>query len=201
MVEDEIRKELEKNLGDVLEKAVGTGEMEIDLEDIPSRKPDYLTKDEFQIIQHLNEARTNPSGFARKHLRTKSSEAAIECFEEMTNTKPMQALTPSKGLYKSALSWARKAGKTGATGHKNTKRIWKYGGTGQIAENCAYGVYDPLRIVIELLIDEEVPDRGHRKNILDPEFACVGVSNMPHKSYRTNSVHDFSEGCKESNKK
>jgi uncharacterized protein YkwD len=39
-------------------------------------------------------------------------------------------------------------------------------------------------VVAALLIDDGIADRGHRKNILDPEVGVVGISCGPHKSYR-----------------
>ncbi|MCZ6692800.1 MAG: CAP domain-containing protein, partial [Bacteroidetes bacterium] len=65
-----------------------------------------------------------------------------------------------------------------------------------IGENCAYGLYSPLDIVMGLLIDEGVSDLGHRKNILNPDYKVIGVAIRPHKSYGTNCVQDFAGGVK-----
>ncbi len=44
------------------------------------------------------------------------------------------------------------------------------------AENIYVGTHDPIEALIALLIDSGVPDKGHRKNLLDPRFGKMGVS-------------------------
>jgi uncharacterized protein YkwD len=60
-----------------------------------------------------------------------------------------------------------------------------------VGENCSYGYDQAIDIVISLLIDEGVPDMGHRKNTLNDQFNSVGVAIRPHKEYRVNCVIDF----------
>ncbi len=42
-------------------------------------------------------------------------------------------------------------------------------------ENVAYGWDQARRIVFALLVDDRVPDRGHRKSIMNPEYTAVGI--------------------------
>ena len=44
---------------------------------------------------------------------------------------------------------------------------------------------------MQLLVDDKVPNFGHRKNILNPAFKKVGVSIRPHKVYHYNCVMEF----------
>lgn len=46
-------------------------------------------------------------------------------------------------------------------------------------------------IVIQLLIDDGVLSRGHRKNILSNEFNFVGVSFGQHSKHKCICVMDF----------
>jgi uncharacterized protein YkwD len=55
---------------------------------------------------------------------------------------------------------------------------------GRVSENISFGPATARAVVLALLIDDGVPDRGHRRNILDPNVRIAGVSCGPHKSYR-----------------
>ena len=57
-------------------------------------------------------------------------------------------------------------------------------------ENISYGSAG-LQVVIDLIVDDGVPSRGHRKNILDPGFHDVGIAIGPHLRYGTMCVMDL----------
>ena len=93
--------------------------------------------------------------------------------------------------------------KTGHTGHQGSDhstmrdRIERYGTwEKRIAENIAYGGNTAQQIVIYLLIDDGVRDRGHRKNFLNPDFNKVGVATGSHPGYGLMSVIDLAGGFK-----
>jgi uncharacterized protein YkwD len=46
-------------------------------------------------------------------------------------------------------------------------------------------------IVISLLVDDGVPSRGHRRNLLDKAFKFIGLSLGAHPVYRHMCVMDF----------
>jgi len=48
-----------------------------------------------------------------------------------------------------------------------------------------------LDIVRQLLIDDGEPDRGHRKNILNPTLSRVGIAVRPHTAYGFITVQEF----------
>ncbi len=84
------------------------------------------------------------------------------------------------------------SGHYGSDGSTLSERIYRYGWwRGAIAENEAYGYEDPLNIVVQLLIDDGVEGRGHRRTILDGKFRYVGVAVRPHRWFKNICVQDF----------
>ena len=52
-------------------------------------------------------------------------------------------------------------------------------------------------MILSLLIDDGVYNRGHRKNLLNPEIKKIGVGSYMHKKYDVCSVLDFCGDFKE----
>ncbi len=179
----------------------------------------YLNQLERDVILELNKVRSNPRQYAEDYLeelRTafngklfkypgqimlKTMEGIRpleECINVLKKASPCGILKPSKGLTRAAAELMDDQQKNGGTGHITRKgansqqRIEKYG-TWDIcsAENITYGSYDARQIVIFLLIDDGVPSRGHRQNILNPCFRFAGVANGSHPNYETIGVIDF----------
>ena len=62
---------------------------------------------------------------------------------------------------------------------------------GSSAEVVAFGHDRAPDIVLQLIIDDGVPSRGHRTAIFDPGLTVAGVGCGPHKVYRFMCVVDF----------
>jgi uncharacterized protein YkwD len=160
----------------------------------------YLTDDEKLVIFYTNLARINPQLFAETLLKehvakynTPKNKYLTTLYQDLKKAKPMAILYPKQDVFESAKIHAVTSGKNGQIGHQNfaarTKNlVRKYNG---VAENCEYGTPDPIKAVINLLIDEGVPDYGHRKNILNPSFRYTGASIQPHKRFRYNVVINY----------
>jgi uncharacterized protein YkwD len=165
----------------------------------------YLTNEEKLTVFYCNLARLNPSLFANTYAKKyidsigKNDAYTKSLLKTLKATKSMQALYPSQQLFEFAKEHANDFGKKGKIGHGNfKKRFSKYMSecTCNIAENCDYGSDKALTIVMDLLIDENISDLGHRKNILNPEYKNFGVSIHEHKKFEWNCVMDFGSAQK-----
>lgn len=162
----------------------------------------YFSKEEKAVVFYLNLVRINPQLFAKTYLKSYIDTAAIKktkylesLIKELNEMKALTPIKPQFDLYEVAKKHATEMGNQGKTGHVSlsgenyesrasdlSKRYEK------VMENCQYGYNDGLSIVIDLLIDEEIPDVSHRKSLLNPEVKYIGAAIRKHKVYRYNCV-------------
>lgn len=162
----------------------------------------YMTTQEKEVIYLCNLARWDGKLFGETYLQQYIDSNGIaknsyvtSLFSTLKKTKKIAPLKPAQDLFDSAEDHAVDSGKKGSIGHQNVKsRFKKYAPNyDETAENCDYGSDQALDIVMSLLIDEDVPDKGHRENILDKVFKSVGVAIREHKKYDWNCVMDFGD--------
>lgn len=173
-----------------------------------------------EILDELNLVRTNPKGYVKylkEHLASfvedfvyidgvgrrmschEGRAAVYECIEVLENTEPMGTLSMNENLCASAFWLAKDQAYHGTTGHDGsdgstlTDRVKRAGFEGRgWGENCAYGQYTARDFIMDLLIDDNVPSRGHRDNILNSKYTQVGVGLATgHDTYNTVLVTDF----------
>lgn len=184
----------------------------------------YLTEFQKQVIFELNKVRSNPKHFAEEYMtdlrtyyegnlfiypgqdpvKTKEGIAPLnECIRVLLKTKPAPVLQPAEGLAKAAAELVADQQKHGGIGHiahngsTPQSRIEKYGDWDICsAEDISYGIFDAREIVMTLLIDDGVPNRGHRENILNPCFHFVGVDYGKHPDYRSLCAMDYAGAYK-----
>ena len=62
---------------------------------------------------------------------------------------------------------------------------------GAIAENISFGWPNAREIVLQMIIDDGVPSRGHRLNLFNSNYEKIGVSVGKHKTFQCVCVLDF----------
>ncbi len=157
-----------------------------------------LSSEEKNVIKLINLARMYPKQFAKNYVaKYDEKETGYDYGADYAKDKAslittLNALKPLKPLafdiemYELAKCWCVESGKSGAIGHN--RKTCKSGYNG---ECCSYGFSGALDIVMQLMIDNNVPGYGHRKIILTPYYTKIGIKNGSHKTYSFCSVIDF----------
>ena len=191
--------------------------------DVQSDIP-FLNQIEKEVVEEYNLARTNPAAYAklladtRKYYRgyrveipgritlmTREGLSAVnEAIRFLENASPLSPLVPSPGMSKAAKDHVIDTGARGITGHSGSDgsspfiRMNRYGKWQKSAgENISYGPNIAREIVMQLIVDDGVSSRGHRKNIFNPTFKSIGVGFGPHRTYRNMCVQTLSGGYAE----
>ncbi len=170
----------------------------------------YLSDEEKNMILAMNLIRCNPSRYADLYVQevigyyrgmefhypglgyillTREGVApARELYQELKQASPNPIFYPSEGLSKAARSHASYQSRNGQTGHEGQggmrARIERQGiWIESIAENISYGPSSAHLAILGLMIDDGVPDRGHRKNMLNEVLKVAGVAWDRHPHY------------------
>ena len=137
----------------------------------------------------------NPVG-----IITREGTAAVdEAIAVLEAQAPLPSFSTDTQLTAAARAHAAEQGRTGAIGHASADgstlsdrvsrgRIFY----GKLAETISYGANTPADVVMQLLIDDDVPSRGHRIILLKADLTYVGVGCGTHPKYRYTCVQDYS---------
>jgi uncharacterized protein YkwD len=136
-----------------------------------------------------------------KAIRTTEGEAALlEAIDVVERTPPLPRLTPIEALARAASDHVQAQGATRLIGHRghdgsnSLQRISRHGRSrGRSAEVIDYGWDQASDIVADLLIDDGIADRGHRRALLDPVYVVAGVACGPHQRYGLMCVVEMAE--------
>ena len=185
---------------------------------------DYLTDIEKDVILEMNKVRTNPGLYAELYIQplirfysgrnfsvpgqitivTQEGVAAVnECIAALNRASSAGLLYPERGLSLASRDHVADQSRTGQLGHTGSdgstpqtraRRYGTFGGSWTIGENITYGSRTGREIVVDLLIDDGVPDRGHRINIMNRAFTQTGAAFGTHPQYRTSSTIKYADG-------
>lgn len=181
----------------------------------------FPTPLEQEVINEINLLRADPSGYARRLEEIQSSyEGVLRMREEglapirtvegvaplleavafLKQLRPMGPLASLDALVAAARDHVRDQGPTEAIGHRGSdgsnsfERISRHGrSTGLSAEVIDYGWTSAREIVMDLLIDDGIADRGHRRNLLIPRYVHAGAACGPHRRFGVMCVVEMAE--------
>ena len=170
------------------------------------------------LVVETNRLRRDPAGYARHldpmldrfdgpllerpgrpFLRTEEGVVAVrEAIAVLRRTRPMPALRWSAGLAGAAADHVRDQGPSGGMEHRGTdgsrpaERMSRHGSwRGAVAENIGFGANSAREVILQLLVDDGVPQRGHRAALLDPGWGYAGAACGGHRDYQQMCVMDF----------
>ncbi|MDK2761333.1 MAG: CAP domain-containing protein [Sphingopyxis sp.] len=167
------------------------------------------------VFAELNRFRSDPAGYADllsdyrprfdgKLLRgdadgeidimTHEGVGAVdEAIRELRREKPLAELAWSETLARAAADHVAVQSRSGAVGHYTNgrgpgERVKAHGGGPYVNEVITYGHHSPAGVVDQLLIDDGVPNRGHRFSLLRTTHRYAGIACGSHKIHRTMCV-------------
>lgn len=177
-----------------------------------------LSLAEGKILDLINQVREKPTSIVqqledmKKHFKkleycnpdlefnvmTEEGEEAVEnCIAFLNAAPAVPKLVRKPELDAAARKLADDIGKNGTGTSSDEKLAMEVRikeakkESGSMAENVSFGWKDPAQIVLQMLIDDGVKSRGHRKNFLSPTFTEVGIALSTHKIYNHCCVFDL----------
>jgi uncharacterized protein YkwD len=185
----------------------------------------FMSQMEQDILDEMNLARADPQKYAgfvegfkkyydgnrlvipgrKKALVTNEGVPAVdEAINFLRNQKTLPPLDVAKGLCLAAKDHANDLAAKGLSGHQGSDgslpntRVDRYGDwEGSIGETVVYEINPARQIVILLIIDDGTPNRGHRRNIFDPNYKVAGVSVVESQTNGARCVVDYVGSFKE----
>jgi uncharacterized protein YkwD len=171
------------------------------------------------VFRELNELRANPAAYAARiearlpfytgnvlqvpgspAIQTvEGRKAAEEAIAALRSAEAVEPVELSPGLALAAHDHVRDIGPKGLVAHEGSggtttpeQRVARYAKRyNYVGENISFGPERPRDVIMDLLIDDNVPDRGHRATLLNPRFRFAGVACGHHAVYRMMCVIDF----------
>lgn len=131
-------------------------------------------------------------------MSREGASAVYEAIGVLKRTQPLEPLSRKRGLDQAAGELVRdqrggRIGHTSSDGSGPSDRMTKHYEWDLIAvENIHYGGGSARRIILDLLIDDGVGNRGHRDTLLDPRVEVTGVACGPHARFKTVCVMEYS---------
>jgi uncharacterized protein YkwD len=163
------------------------------------------------VLSEVNRVRADPQGYARElrseqvagggAMAQEDPKAVADAIDDLSHEQPLPALARDALLATAAQSYAARQGPTGEVGHgppgSLRQRLKDAGVVAKVVgESISYGERTSRGVVRQLIIDSGVPDRAHRKILLDRAFDAAGVGCGGHAEYGVMCVIDLAGGRK-----
>ncbi len=182
----------------------------------PVNRPDRQSNTEFTkfqrlVLEEVNFARTNPKRYAETRLKDAYLKGKDNgAYYDIKRWEPVHALTLEAHLCSAAEKYAKYLAVNNLSGHyadgtpRSRCEAAGYTDWTSIGENIAYGYgsgqnanvdeqKSAIVFVRQLIIDRNVPDLGHRKNIMRDSYTQIGVGYYYYQNSRMKNylVQDF----------
>lgn len=161
------------------------------------------------VLQELYRRMDGKFLFVTPTLRIETQEGAkavSEAIRVLGETPAAPKFEYSALLSKAARDHQRDQERTGQIGHFSStnvgpsERAERYvilrGKSGENVSYGDYGIQGPKAVPVSFIVDDGVADRGHRRNLFDPEFLKVGIACGPHAKFQNMCVVDFAHDLK-----
>jgi uncharacterized protein YkwD len=169
------------------------------------------------VVAEINRLRADPPGYAAElrayrqlfrgrlvadgnpggTLTREGVKAVDDAIRALESQPPLPPLQYGRVLAAAAQDHADDQGPRGLVGHQSasgaspSQRVLARGGGPYISETISYGSTSTRAVVRQLVVDDGVADRGHRKALLAPEFRYAGAGCGPHAGYGAMCVVDL----------
>ena len=159
------------------------------LESKPSHYGNSITMAEVDVLNEINLARSNPTAYVNKRLaplvsyeKNEFQTALNELISELNSMKPISELAFNEKLHDSADELVASAAENGLTASDSgwADRIERHVDWKKACELVSVGRNTAESIVIQLLVDEGVTGRGHRRKLLNGNLTHAGVAIGAH---------------------
>lgn len=182
-----------------------------------SKDPDYAKMTE-EVYAFLNEVRKDPSSILPElkkmkkfykdkeyrnpafnyYIMTEEGISAVDdAIKHIETSFTQKLLERHEGLEQAAKELIDHLGPEGLTTAKDAdlaieKRVKsKISEPGAIAENLSFGWPSAKEIILQMIIDDGVPSRGHRTNLLSGNYERVGIAVGKHKTFQCICAIEF----------
>jgi hypothetical protein len=170
----------------------------------------HATPFEDAVLAELNRVRADPrelaaelsrdardNGLSRgSHASSYDPYAEEEAIDFLQRQPPLKPLERDRRLADAASDHVEAQGRTGEIGHGAPgslgRRLQGHGvWAGMSGETISYGQRTPRDVIVQLVIDYGVMDRGHRGLLFSKGYSVAGVACGAHVEYGQVCVIDF----------
>jgi len=132
---------------------------------------------ESEMISEINRLRRDPKTyipFVERYMKLHSANkdmqvAGKELVTELKTMQPLTELTLNPVMYSAAKQFGLSLKEQDEIDHSDLPYY----------ENLSFGHPDIRDAIVDMLIDDDIPDRGHRRNLLNAGISKVAVYEVP----------------------
>ncbi len=124
--------------------------------------------------------------------------AFIEAIEFLKSQKTVRALILDGNLCLAAEDHLNDIGPKGIVSHESSdgrnvsERVERYCEWEEaLGENLDFGTKDAVGVIVNLLVDDGVKTRPHRRHLFNENYKYVGIAVVPHKDFHYLAVIDY----------